>query len=480
MKIPRLFNIGGKLTLRAAAEITGLGVWAVSMIYISRVVGPEYVGYSATTSAVLLLVTRLADGGLTALASQRLARDDNRLDTLLTIMMPAKLLLSLLMVLCALAAVRLAPLDPKLRYFLMISLPMVLFETLAPSWVFVALGWINVASIVRIGQSLIYAASVFIFIHGQDDWKYLPYMTLINSGATFLLSSLFLGHFRLYRLDRQLFSSGSYLHTVRVHYKEGFHFLKAELSSYVYTTSDRLILYYFTSPAVVGIYEAAYKVINPFYNINTVISPTMFRDLAQSFKQGRLQPVMARYSFFMCLLTIPLGFFLLYFAHDVVHLLYGARFADSASSLTILGFVITFGFTSGILVIPFSAWNMSREYGNSILWGNILNTILNFTLIPLWGAVGAAVATLAAKLIVTVVGYVYFRVATDYHILKDFNWFFAASSIPLILMPLISGVVPNRYLLMGVFAFVYILIVGAAYKSHFQRAMANDSGGPAA
>lgn len=461
-----------KLTLRAAAEITGLVVGAVGMIYVSRVVGPEYVGFSATTSAVLLLITRFADGGLTALASQKLARDDNRLETLFSIIMPSKLLLSLLLGACSLLVVHLVELDPRLEYFLVISLPIVLFETLAPSWVFIALGWINVASIVRIGQSLIYAASIFLLIRGQDDWKYLPYVTLINSGTMFLLSALFLGRFRLYRVDRELFSSGNYLATLVAHYREGFHFLKAELSSYVYTTSDRLILYYFATPAVVGVYEAAYKVINPFYSINTVISPTMFRDLAQSFKQRKLAPVMARYTFFMCLMTIPLGFFLVYFSADVIQLLYGARFAESAHSLVILGFVITFGFTSGILVIPFSAWNLSRAYGNSIFWGNLLNTVLNFTLIPIWGAVGAALATLAAKLIVTVVGYLYFRKATDYHILKDFSWFFAASLLPLLLMPLLAGVIANRFVLMGIYAVGYLLIVGVAYKVHFRRAMA--------
>ena len=67
--------ISKNLAFRASAELSGLLVAMGSMIYISRVVGPEYVGFSATTSAILLLVTRLADGGLTSLASQRLARD---------------------------------------------------------------------------------------------------------------------------------------------------------------------------------------------------------------------------------------------------------------------------------------------------------------------------------------------------------------------------------------------------------------------
>lgn len=459
--------IGKNLTVRAIAEITGLLISAVSMIYLSRVVGPEYLGFSATTSAVLLLVSRLADGGLTSLASQRLARDDDKLSSLLAVTIPPKLVVSALLIAISLLAASHLNLDPRLKYFLKISVFIVLFEACTPSWVFVALGKINVASAIRVGQALSYAGAIFIVVHDQADWKYLPYLILFNSFANFIMATYFLWHFKLYSLD---FSGvqEDYWTRVKGFYQESVHFLKADLSSYVYTTSDRLILYYFTNSSVVGLYEAAYKIINPFYAINSVITPTMFRDLAQSFKQNRLGPVMAKYVFTMSLLSIPLGFFLVYFASPLVDLLYGARFAGSVPSLMVLGFVITFGFTSGIIVQPFGAWNMSKEYGNSVFWGNVLNTVLNFSLIPLFGAVGAAVATLAAKWIVTVVGYLHFRKVTDYPIIKEFAFFFAASAVSLLLVYSMSFVFDNIYVDFVVFGSTYVAIIAAMYKIYFK------------
>lgn len=459
--------ISKQLTFRAVAEITGLLLGAVSMIYVSRIVGPEYLGFSAATSSVLLLVSRLADGGLTSLSSQRLARDDEKLDALLAITMPPKLLVSAVLIIGTLLMTNLLHIDARLKYFITISVFMILFEACTPAWAFVALGRINVASAIRIGQSLLYAASIFTFIHKTDDWRYLPYLTLLNSFLNFGMATYFLLHYNLYSFDTSLFKS-NYVSRLRSFYYEALHFLKADLSVYVYTSSDRLILYYFTNSYTVGIYEAAYKIIQPFYAISTVITPTMFRDLAQSFKQGKLYSVMAKYVFTMSIFTIPLGFFLLFFSKFAIVQFYGQQFISSVPCLMILGFVITFGFTSGIVVIPFSAWNMPREYGNSIFWGNVFNIFLNLTLIPFIGALGAALSVLGAKLIVTVVGYVYFKKATDYPILKDFSYFFAASVTPLLLIYALSMAVTNNYMLIAVYSTVYTIIVTFMYKTYFK------------
>lgn len=459
---------GKKLTIRAVAEITGLVVIAFGMIYISRVVGPEYVGFNAITFAVLTLLGRLADGGLTAQASQILARDEEPLGTLLTTIVPAKFLSAFLLVIVTLGAVILLPLDVKLKYFINVAVWMVFFEACTPAWVFVALGRINIASVIRIVQSLLYAVAILVFIRRADDWHNLPYLILFNSGINFALAMIFLWRSRLFKVDRALLKAG-YRQRLGRFYREGYHFLKADLSGYVYTTSDRLILYYFTDSHTVGIYEAAYKIINPFYSINGVITPTMFRDLAQSFKQGNIYKVMTKYVFTMCILTIPLGFYLIYFSDFVVTFCYGTRFTESASSLRILGFVITFGFTSGIIAQPFCVWNMQREFGTSIFWGNVLNTVMNFALIPLWGAVGAALATLGAKVIVTIVSYVYFRRVTDYPIVTDFSWFFIASAIPLVLVVLAARLFTNPFVLTALFGVVYCALVVAIYQAFFRE-----------
>lgn len=455
--------MSNKLIFRSAAEIFGLTISAVSMIYVSRVVGPAYLGFSAISTAILLLFSRIADGGLTSLATQRLARDDETLDVLLAVIMPPKLLASVTVTIFTWLASDLLNIDSHLEYFLKITVFALLFDVCTPAWIFVALGNIKATSFIRIGQSILTAAYIFIFIQESADWKYLPYLTVFNSFTGFGLAIIFLTQIKRPIFSTHLFNK-NYIHVLKTFYREAMHFLKAELSVYVFMSSDRIILYYFTNPVTVGLYEAAYKIISPFYKISEVITPTMFRDLAQAFKRGEIYSTMSKYVFAMSIFTIPLGFFLLFFSQNIIDLLYGPQFSGSSSCLKILGFVITFGFIGGILVLPFSAWNMAKEYGNSIFCGNITNIILNFTLIPIYGAIGAATATLGAKLIVTVVGLTFFKRVTDYPIIADFIYFVAASSIPLIIVYLISFFSLNDYLQMIAYGCVYLGLIAAMNK----------------
>ncbi len=401
------------------------------------------------------------------MASQLLARDDEPLPALLTQTIPVKLVVSLALIATTLAIVSIAPINANLKYFISISACGILFEACTPAWVFVALGRINCTSAIRIGQSLLSLIAMVIMVRTTADWKFLPFLNLFDSFVSFLLATSLLIAFKLYRFER-IPRVCDYMAKLRSNYRESVHFLKADLSGYVYTTSDRLILYYFSTPYVVGIYDAAYKIIKPFYAINTIITPTMFREMAQAYKNGKAFPVMAKYLFTMSIFTIPLGFFLLSFADVTVNLLYGAKFIESVPSLKILGFVITFGFTSGVIAQPFCAWNMQREFGSSVFWGNVINTVLNFALIPYWGAVGAAIATLAAKILVTVVAYRYFVKALAYPLIKDFSYFFVASALPLMLVVVLAKFVAYDALLIAVYGVSYFAILFFMYRSYFQ------------
>jgi O-antigen/teichoic acid export membrane protein len=118
---------------------------------------------------------------------------------------------------------------------------------------------------------------------------------------------------------------------------------------------------------------------------------------------------------------------------------------------------------------------MPKEYGNSILWGNILNTALNFILIPFAGPIGAALATLGAKITVTIVGYYYFRRATNYPILKDYLLFFIASVIPLLSVIILSAVLNEKILLTLIFILIYSLLVWSIYNKYFKLRMIKTS-----
>jgi O-antigen/teichoic acid export membrane protein len=226
--------------------------------------------------------------------------------------------------------------------------------------------------------------------------------------------------------------AGELLVTIREYLFSGVHYLKSDASMAVFNSSDRIFLYVFATPTIVGLYDAAYRIIQPFYLISLVVGDAMYASIARAIGTDRLGSVFRLYVERMCFATIPLGFFLVGFSGLVVSVVYGPSYADASGYLAILGWVITFGYTSGIAVLPFAGWNRPREYGNATAAGGVVNLILNVALIPSFGGFGAAWATVGAKVAVTVVGLRYFRRATDYPLVRDLVEYAAISACALV------------------------------------------------
>ena len=200
-------------------------------------------------------------------------------------------------------------------------------------------------------------------------------------------------------------------------YRRGFDYAKADVSILVYMSADRLILFVTAGVTVVGLYEAASRLIQPFYALSTVIRESMFLELAHAIGGDRLAPTVRRWARSMFVATIPVGPFLWLHGAWVIALVYGAGFEGATLSLMILGWAITIGFVSGAVVLPFLSWNLGRQYGNAVLAGNITNVAANVLLTPALGGGGAALATVAAKVAVTASGLRPFRAISSFPIL---------------------------------------------------------------
>ena len=235
------------------------------------------------------------------------------------------------------------------------------------------------------------------------------------------------------------------------------HFAAADLSVYLYTSSDRLILYVFTTPTIVGLYDAAYRLIQPFYGIATVASDTYYSRLANRASPAALQ-LFREYVDFMFFATIPLGFFTTAFATLIIGIVYGGDFAAADGYLAILGWAITFGFISGAAAFPFTIWNMPRQYNSTVTGGASANLVMNLLLIPPLLGTGAALATVGGKVAATAIGLPLFHRASSYPILRDALVYGVWSAIAFVAGILTMVAVGDTVPILGpaIFAVVYV------------------------
>jgi O-antigen/teichoic acid export membrane protein len=166
--------------------------------------------------------------------------------------------------------------------------------------------------------------------------------------------------------------------------------------SVLYFRLDIMMLQLMTEEKVVGFYSAAYKlfevaVVLP-HSFMLVLFPTLVEEYHSDRPQfkDRFKKALAMYT----LIGGSIALALWVFSQGIITLMYGDTFLSSISVLDILSGVVLLFFInfllSNILIISgrerFNTWNL--------VGATVLNAILNLALIPLYGAIGAAWATL--------------------------------------------------------------------------------------
>lgn len=252
---------------------------------------------------------------------------------------------------------------------------------------------------------LLGAAAVFLFVRTPEDlWVY----AFVWSLSTFLgcLSCLL--------------SLRGRVHAVRVPWKEALAHLKpcailsiSVIAVSVYRQMDKVMIGALADMAQTGLYENAEKIILCLSGFISAIGTVMLPKISHMTAQGRMDDVRrhmdASMELVMCMVC-ALAFGLASVAMEFAPLFYGAEFTDSGTLMILLSVtLLTIGFANVIR----TQWVLPQQrdaiFIKSVLTGAGVNVVLNAVLIPLMGARGAAIATIAAELSVPLVQYAILR-----------------------------------------------------------------------
>jgi O-antigen/teichoic acid export membrane protein len=165
----------------------------------------------------------------------------------------------------------------------------------------------------------------------------------------------------------------------------------------IFSTADTILLGYFLSNADVGIYRIGYQLsmvaLLACTALNTVLFPTMSRWAADG-NLADVSSALSRAFFFSLVLAVPVIVGGIILSDRLLYFLYGAGFVNGTSALIILLFVQLV--TVGVILQTtcLNALDFPKQTFLATAVAAILNVILNIILIPIFGIVGAALATL--------------------------------------------------------------------------------------
>lgn len=233
------------------------------------------------------------------------------------------------------------------------------------------------------------------------------------------------------------------------------------IMSVLLTRTDTLMLGYFRSSSEVGIYNAAY----PLAGILTVVLGAfgyMYLPVASridSEEEGSVERVYEVTTKWIYLIIFPAFVTLLVFPHQIVSIVFGTEYSAGGAALSILAIGFFTNAAVGRNRETLSALGATTFILVSNVVAFIINFVLNLVLIPLYGFMGAAVASASSFVALNFVVYLFLRSQFG---ITPFNRrskrVFIA--LPVVLIPvgfLVQVIIPST--VPGVFVFVCMMTV---------------------
>jgi len=201
----------------------------------------------------------------------------------------------------------------------------------------------------------------------------------------------------------------------------------------VYLVFDTIILGFLTNDLNVGYYSAAMRLSKISLAVIGVLGAVLLPRLTLAFEQKDFtdaRMLINKSLSFVVFLSIPIAMGTLCLSKEIIFLFAGNRYAPSVYSLNILCFVvIVIGFAlvfANQILLPL---HKEKNILYASMFGMVISLLLNFTLIPIFKHVGAAISSFTTELVVTLVLFYYARRAFNFGF--PFKLFFQSISTAL-------------------------------------------------
>lgn len=178
-----------------------------------------------------------------------------------------------------------------------------------------------------------------------------------------------------------------------------YHFILAGLMVSIYGSTDKFMLKQMLDEAEVGFYSTAVSLCNTWVFLLTAIIDSLYPIILQSFENKPLFERKNKQLYAIVFyVSVCVSMLISLLASPIVNILYGEAYSPAVSPLRIITWYTAFSY----LGVARNAWIVSFNKQNYLKYlyvgAAITNVFLNAIMIPLWGASGAALASLLTQI----------------------------------------------------------------------------------
>jgi PST family polysaccharide transporter len=383
-------------------QVTNYIIPLLVIPYIVRVIGPDKYGILSIALAVIYYINIVTDYSFDISATKTVAQqkhDLKRLSSLYSSIFAIKIVISAACFLLLWFLLLALDVKQEFTYIYLFTYLLIPGNIALSLWFYVALEKTYFATTLNFIARILYLAGIFLFVRNSDDYVLIPFL----NGISLILAGLISIYFLLFKikLRPKLVSYAC----IRNQLREGKDVFLANLFINFYHNANVLILQFFVSDTIVGIYSAGEKIIKLLQSLFVPVSRVFYPLLSRVFVEDRNKALryFRKVAQSLGILSLAASLALSVFGLYIADIYLGNEFSDSGDVIMIAAFAVLFGTLNYLFGIVFMLnLNQQKLFLKNVLVVGISNIVLCTILSYSLGANGAAISFLAAEMLLLV------------------------------------------------------------------------------
>lgn len=448
-------NLKKNITYNVIYHILVLILPLITAPYISRILGPEGVGIYSYTHSIAHYFVVFSMLGLTKYGNRLIAKVKGDKEELSKTFCNLYFIQAMVSTIAIVAyTIYFVGINEKYRIFFLIQLIQVGSVLFDINWFFFGMEQFKLTVTRNVIIRGLSTVAIFVFVKTPEDLGI--YIGII--AGSLLLSNIILWRFLFKHIK---FVKPQFKEALK-HIKPLFILFIPVVAVSIFRTMDKIMITLLSDVVQTGLYENADKIVliptTIITAIGTVMLPRMSNIIAQGNKENSNRYIRDSMQFVLGL-AIGMMFGIAVIAEMFAPLYFGEAFTQAGPIIKYLTPIVFLTSWNNVVrtqhIIP---QEKDKVYIIAIILGAVINLVLNIIFIPLYGAMGAVIGTLAAFSAVFLYQTINTRKELDFiQYLKD-NYLFFVSGI---LMYLSVSII-RKFIGVGYWQLVVLIIIGVA------------------
>lgn len=368
----------------------------ITFPYVSRVLLADGMGKVSFFTAVANYAIMIASLGISTYgirATAKVRDNKNELSKTVAELLIINVSMTVVVITMLFASIPLVGKFQEDVVLLIINSVLIIGSALGINWLYSGLEQYSYITKRSIVFKIISLILVFLFVNDRSDYAIYAAIVVFSSMGSYLINFFYARKFVRFRNLGKL--------NLAQHLKPMMLLFASILAVNVYTNLDTVMLGFISGDREVGLYTVAVKVkcllLAVINAISAVLLPRLSYYISEK-KTDEFNRILKKSIVVIFLLSIPLSVFFIMEARNSILLLGGEDYVGATLCMRIvLPILLISGFsniTGNQILIPLGK---DSCFMKAVVAGSLVDLVMNAVLMPKYGAVGAAVATLIAE-----------------------------------------------------------------------------------